>query len=140
LSEDPLLIPKAPARDLVSRAVSSGPDGAVDSIRAGLLGRCPHCGQGRLFAGFLKIRPACEACGYDLRKIETGDGPATFIMQIAGFLVAFSALYVEIRYHPPMWLHLIIWIPLVGVLSLALMRPGKGLMTALQYRNSREAP
>ncbi len=110
----------------------------IDSIRAGLLCRCPHCGEGRLFQGFLKVRPACETCGFDLSVIETGDGPATFIMQIAGFFVAFTALYVEIAYRPPMWLHLIVWIPLVAVLALALMRPGKGLMTALQYRNTRE--
>ena len=138
MSEDPLLISKAPARDLVSRAVSSGPDGKVDPLRAGLLGRCPNCGEGRLFTGFLKVRPVCESCRYELQTIETGDGPATFIMQIAGFLVAFSALWVEIRYHPPMWLHLIVWVPMVAILSLGLMRPGKGLMTALQYRNSRE--
>ena len=109
----------------------------IDPIRAGLLCRCPHCGKGRLFQGFLKVRPSCEVCGFDLAKIETGDGPATFIMQIAGFIVAFTALYVEIAYRPPMWLHLIVWIPLVAVLALALMRPGKGLMTALQYRNTR---
>ena len=110
----------------------------IDPIRAGLSCRCPHCGKGRLFQGFLKVRPSCEACGFDLATIETGDGPATFIMQIAGFIVAFTALYVEIAYSPPMWLHLIVWIPLVAVLALALMRPGKGLMTALQYRNTRE--
>ena len=59
-------------------------------------------------------------------------------MQIAGFVVAFTALYVEIAFRPPMWLHLIVWVPLVAILALALMRPGKSLMTALQYRNTRE--
>jgi uncharacterized protein (DUF983 family) len=111
----------------------------IETIRAGLLCRCPHCQAGRLFQGFLKVRPECEVCGFDLASIETGDGPATFIMQIAGFLVAFTALYVEIAYSPPMWLHLIVWIPLVAALALGLMRPGMGLMTALQYRNTRDA-
>ena len=115
----------------------SSPAVAVSAVRAGLKGRCPRCGEGRLFDGFLKVRPACEACALDYSRIQTGDGPATFIMQIAGFIVGFSALYVEIRYHPPMWLHLIVWLPLVVVLSLALMRPGRGLMIALQYRNQR---
>ncbi|WP_421731920.1 DUF983 domain-containing protein [Brevundimonas sp.] len=58
-------------------------------------------------------------------------------MQIAGFVVVFSALFVEIRFHPPMWLHLIVWLPMVAGLSLALMRPGRGLMIGLQYRNQR---
>ena len=111
---------------------------AVSAVRAGLACRCPRCGEGRLFDGLLKVRPACAACGLDLAAIQTGDGPATFIMQIAGFIVGFSALYVEIRFHPPMWLHLLIWLPLVVVLSLALMRPGRGLMIALQYRNQTE--
>lgn len=112
----------------------------VDAIRAGLRSRCPNCGTGRLFTGFLKVVPTCPVCGFDLSSIETGDGPATFIMQIAGFLVGFSALYVEIAFSPPMWLHFLIWIPLVAGLSLGLMRPGKGLMMALQMRNQRDRP
>lgn len=87
-----------------------------------------------MFAGFLKVRPACDACGLDLSAIETGDGPTSFIMQIAGFLVGFSALFTEIRFHPPMWLHLVLWLPLVALLSLGLMRPGRGLMIGLQYK------
>ena len=121
------------ARDEQSRADLLG----GQAIRAGLSGRCPSCGQGPLFQGFLKVRPTCEACGYDLASVETGDGAATFIMQIAGFLVGFSALFVEIRFHPPMWVHLVVWLPLVVILSLALMRPGRGLMIGLQYRNQR---
>ncbi len=113
----------------------SSPAVAVSAVRAGLKGRCPRCGQGRLFAGFLKVRPGCDTCGLDFSTIQTGDGPASFIMQIAGFAVGFSALVVEIKYHPPMWLHLVVWLPLVVVLSLALMRPGRGLMIGLQYRN-----
>lgn len=112
----------------------SPPAVAVSAVRAGLAGRCPRCGQGRLFAGFLKVRPACDACGLDLSAIETGDGPTSFIMQIAGFLVGFSALFTEIRFHPPMWLHLVLWLPLVALLSLGLMRPGRGLMIGLQYK------
>lgn len=112
----------------------SPPAVAVSAWRAGLAGRCPRCGEGPLFAGFLKVRPGCGACGLDLSAIETGDGPTSFIMQIAGFLVGFSALFTEIRFHPPMWLHLVLWLPLVALLSLALMRPGRGLMIGLQYK------
>ncbi len=107
------------------------------AVRAGLIGRCPACGRGPLFEGFLKRRASCEACGFDLGAVETGDGAATFIMQIAGFLVGFSALAVEIAFSPPIWLHLIVWLPLTAGLALALMRPGKGLMTALQMLRQR---
>jgi uncharacterized protein (DUF983 family) len=129
------LIPDTTDKIPAAGGEPSSPAVAVSAVRAGLKGRCPRCGEGRLFAGFLKVRPGCDTCGLDFSTIQTGDGPASFIMQIAGFAVGFSALVVEIKYHPPMWLHLIVWLPLVVVLSLALMRPGRGLMIGLQYRN-----
>lgn len=77
----------------------------------------------------------CESCGFDFRRLNTGDGPAIFIMQIAGGIVVFTALGVELAYSPPMWVHLVLWLPLVAVLALGLMRPAKGVMIALQMRN-----
>ena len=110
----------------------------IDPIRAGLVCRCPNCGRGKLFSGFLKVVDRCAVCGFDFSRLNTGDGAAVFIMQIAGAPVVFTALFVEIAYSPPIWLHLIVWPPLVLVLALALMRPGKGVMVALQMRNRTE--
>lgn len=107
----------------------------IDPIRAGLLCRCPNCGRGPLFSGFLKVVDRCAACGFDFSRLNTGDGAAIFIMQIAGGIVVFSALFVMIAYNPPIWLLLLVTLPLVVGLSLGLMRPGKGLMVALQMRN-----
>ncbi|QDH74414.1 DUF983 domain-containing protein [Brevundimonas sp. M20] len=107
----------------------------IDPIRAGLLCRCPNCGQGPLYAGFLKVVDRCEACGFDYSRLNTGDGAAIFIMQIAGGLVVFSALFAMIAWNPPIWLLLVIALPLVAGLSIGLMRPGKGVMIALQMRN-----
>ncbi|MDQ8029250.1 MAG: DUF983 domain-containing protein [Brevundimonas sp.] len=107
----------------------------IDPIRAGLLCRCPNCGQGPLYAGFLKVVDRCEACGFDYTRLNTGDGAAIFIMQISGGLVVFSALAAMIAWNPPIWLLLLISLPLVAGLSIGLMRPGKGLMIALQVRN-----
>ncbi len=122
----------ATARDQTSRAALL--DGEAQ-IRAGLACRCPACGRGRLYAGFLKVVPQCAACGFDFRGLNTGDGPAVFIMQVAGGLTVFSALAVELSYRPPMWLHLILWLPLTAILALGLMRPAKGLMIAVQMRS-----
>ena len=72
----------------------------------GLAGRCPRCGEGKLFDGFLKLRPRCDACGLDFSFADSADGPAVFIMLIAGFVVLALALCVEITYEPPIWLHL----------------------------------
>lgn len=77
----------------------------------------------------------CAACGFDFTRLNTGDGAAIFIMQIAGGVVVFGALFVMIAFNPPIWLLLLITLPLVAALSIGLMRPGKGLMIALQMRN-----
>ena len=108
---------------------------APNPLLSGLKGRCPNCGEGFLFDGFLKVAPACEACGYDFGKADSGDGPAVFVILIAGFLVAFAALFTEVAYHPPIWVHLIIWLPLTLVVCLALLRPMKGVMLAAQFMN-----
>jgi Uncharacterized protein conserved in bacteria len=77
----------------------------------------------------------CEACGYDFTRLNTGDGAAVFVMQIAGAPVVFGALFIQIAYDPPIWAMLLAALPLVAGLSLGLMRPGKGVMIALQMRN-----
>ncbi|TGY94863.1 MULTISPECIES: DUF983 domain-containing protein [Marinicauda] len=107
---------------------------------AGLAGRCPRCGEGRLFEGFLTIAPECETCGLDFSGEDAGDGPAVFIMFLVGAIVVPLALLLHLWLAPPTWVHLIIWIPVVIGLSLWFLRPFKGVMFALQYKHSaREA-
>lgn len=110
----------------------------INPIRAGLLCRCPNCGKGPLYAGFLKVVDRCAVCGFDFTRLNTGDGAAVFVMQIAGAPVVFGALYIQLVYNPPIWTLLVVALPLVLGLSLGLMRPGKGVMIALQMRNRSE--
>jgi uncharacterized protein (DUF983 family) len=100
----------------------------------GLSGRCPRCGEGSLFTGFLTVAPQCANCGLDFSFADAGDGPAVFIMMIVGFIVVGLALFTEFTFHPPYWVHAILWIPLVLILSLGLLRPLKGWLIAEQYR------
>jgi uncharacterized protein (DUF983 family) len=81
------------------------------------------------------VSPRCEACGFDLAKADSGDGPAVFVILIGGFLVAFGALFTELTLHPPVWVTLIIWLPMTLVVCLGLLRPFKGLMLAAQFMN-----
>jgi uncharacterized protein (DUF983 family) len=111
------------------------PPGATNPFLAGLAGRCPNCGDGALFDGFLKVSPRCEACGFDLGKSDSGDGPAVFVILIAGFIAAFGVLITEIVVRPPIWVHLVVWLPIALVLCLGLLRPVKGLMIAAQFAN-----
>lgn len=108
----------------------------VDPFSTGLRGHCPRCGQGKLFDGYLKLKPRCAACGLDYAFAEAGDGPVVFVLLIVGFLVVGAALWMEVNFSPPMWLHFILWIPLAIALGLALTRMLKGVLVALQYRNN----
>jgi uncharacterized protein (DUF983 family) len=104
-------------------------------IARGLLGRCPRCGKGRLFKGFLALQPRCEVCGLDFSFVDSADGPAVFVMFFSGFVVAGSALVVEALYQPPFWLHAVLWVPLILITTLGPLRPMKGLLIALQYHH-----
>jgi uncharacterized protein (DUF983 family) len=75
----------------------------------GLTCRCPQCGKGRLYQGFLDLRPRCESCGLDFAFADSGDGPAVFIILLAGLVVVFGALFVEFRYHPPYRVRAVLW-------------------------------
>jgi uncharacterized protein (DUF983 family) len=101
----------------------------------GLSGRCPRCGKGKLFDGFLALRQRCEACGLDYSFADAGDGPAVFVMFIAGFIVVGMALLVEVKYAPPLWVHAILWVPLILLVTLAPLRLIKGLLISLQYHH-----
>ncbi len=117
---------------------------SVDNARqvspyvAGLLGRCPRCGKGHLFQGFLKLARTCDVCGLDLEFADSGDGPAVFVMTIAGFIVVGAALWVEVVYQPPYWVHAAIFLPFTVIVCALLLRPTKGLLICLQYFNKAE--
>jgi uncharacterized protein (DUF983 family) len=111
---------------------------SVSPYAAGLRCRCPRCGKGRLFAGYLTLAPRCERCHLDFSFADAGDGPAVFVILIAGFIVVGSALVVEAMWRPPYWLHALLWLPLLLILTLGLLRPLKGLLVALQFHHKAE--
>jgi len=107
----------------------------VEPVSAGLKGCCPRCGEGRLFKGFLSLAPRCGTCGLDYSFADAGDGPAVFVILLIGFVVVGLALWMEVTFAPPLWLHFVLWIPLTLVLGLTALRLIKGVLIALQYRN-----
>ena len=117
--------------------VTAGPDPARcclgHALIAGLLGRCPKCGRGPLFEGFLKIRPECPRCGFDLSSADSGDGPAVFVILIAGALVGAVTLGVAIALNPPIWVQLLLALGVTLTACLGLLRPFKGVLVALQF-------
>jgi uncharacterized protein (DUF983 family) len=107
----------------------------VPVLRAALTGRCPRCGEGPLFAGLLTVRPACPACGLDLSGQDAGDGPAVFVIFFLGLIVVGLAFWVEFRFAPSIWVHMALWTPLIVGGAIAMLRPLKAALIALQYRH-----
>jgi uncharacterized protein (DUF983 family) len=107
----------------------------VSPFFAGLRCRCPRCGAGPLFRGFLTVADRCTACGLDLKAADSGDGPAVFVIFLVGPVVVGLALWVELVFAPPYWIHMVLWGPGILAGSLALLRPFKATLIALQYRH-----
>ena len=115
--------------------MAESPPVPVSFLRAGLMCRCPNCGTGRLYSGYLKVAETCAHCGFELRKHDAGDGPAVFVVLIVGAIVVALALWVEIAYQPSYWVHLVIWTPAILGGCLGALRPAKALLIALQFKH-----
>jgi uncharacterized protein (DUF983 family) len=107
----------------------------TQAILRGVACKCPRCGEGKLFKGFLDVAPACQVCGQDYGFTDAGDGPAVFIILIAGFIVVFIALVIEVKYEPPFWLEALISVPMVLAATLLPLRSMKSLLISLQYHH-----
>jgi uncharacterized protein (DUF983 family) len=107
-------------------------DGWTALLR-GFRGRCPNCGEGRLFRAFLKVVDRCPVCHEEFHHQRADDAPAYFVILIVGHLVVPLALAVETTYALPFWIHMAVWIPLTFALSLLLLQPIKGAIVAFQW-------
>jgi uncharacterized protein (DUF983 family) len=118
-------------------ASKSGADSypPVSVTRAAIGCRCPRCGKGPLFVGLLRVRATCAVCGLDLSAQDAGDGPAVFVILFLGLIVVGLAALVEIRFSPPIWVHLVLWTPLIFGAAVVMLRAFKAGLIALQYRH-----
>ena len=112
-------------------------NGAPPSLpAASLLGLCPQCGERTLFAGIARFAPRCRTCGLDFAAFNVGDGPAAFLTLIVGTIIVVLSIWLELAAGPPVWVHLLLWIPLTTLLVIVSLRWAKGALLALEYRNS----
>jgi len=103
------------------------------AFKRGFFGRCPNCGQGRMFRAFLKVADSCAVCGEALHHHRADDAPAYFVILIVGHVVVPLVLAVEVAFAPPYWLHAVIWLPLTFALAIGLLAPVKGAIVAWQW-------
>jgi uncharacterized protein (DUF983 family) len=103
------------------------------ALKRGFRGRCPRCGEGKLFRAYLKVADNCSVCGLDFSPHRADDLPAYLVIVMVGHIVVPTALMIETEYSPPVWLQLSIYLPLTLVLSLLLLQPVKGAVVGLQW-------
>ena len=105
----------------------------MQAMLRGFLGRCPHCGEGRLFRAFLKTVDACEVCGEEMKHHRADDLPAYLVVMVVGHVVLGAFLGAELMFKLSTWQHLAIWAPLTLVMSVGLLQPVKGAVVGLQW-------
>jgi uncharacterized protein (DUF983 family) len=111
----------------------------LSPLATALACHCPRCGKGKLYNGLLSVAPRCAVCGLDLAAQDAGDGPAVFVVLILGALVVGLAILVEVEFAPPMWVHLVLWTPVIFGGAILMLRPLKAWLIAMQYRHHRLA-
>lgn len=106
----------------------------ISPFRTGLACACPRCGKGKLYSGLLDVAERCAVCDLEYAGHDAGDGPAVFVILILGFVMVGLALWLEFTFAPPLWLHAVLWFPLIIISAVGLLRLFKATLVALQYR------
>nr|WP_232844142.1 DUF983 domain-containing protein [Allopontixanthobacter sediminis] len=102
---------------------------------AALLGLCPRCGGRTLFGGLTRFADHCRTCSLDFSKFNVGDGPAAFLILIIGALIVGLAMWLQLSYEPPVWVHVLLWVPLTTALVIFGLRAAKAALVFAEYRN-----
>jgi uncharacterized protein (DUF983 family) len=105
------------------------------AVQSALRGLCPRCGAATLFEGIATFAPRCRACGLDYWSFNVGDGPAAFLTLLVGGLITGLAIALELAVSPPMWLHILLWVPLTAGSVLFALRYAKAGLLVLEYKN-----
>lgn len=103
------------------------------AMKHGAGGRCPSCGEGRLYRGYLKTVDACDACGEQIHHHRADDAPPYVTIALVGHLIVPLVLVVEKAWAPAMWIHMALWLPLTVLLCLAFLPVAKGALVGLQW-------
>ncbi len=109
----------------------------LSPLGTGLGCKCPRCGRGSLFTGLLGVRERCSHCDLDLSPHDTGDGATVFVILILGAIAVGLAIWLETALEPPIWVHLVVWTPVISIMSIVLLRPFKGILIGMHYKNLR---
>lgn len=117
----------------VSNAIAPEYPATMDPMKTGIRGLCPRCQKGHLFSGYLKVAQKCDVCGLDFSFTNTADGPAFFAMSIVAPPAMGLALWLELAFEVPIWVHIVTTLPFTVFGCLFFLRPLKGWMVCVEY-------
>jgi uncharacterized protein (DUF983 family) len=106
----------------------------LSPVSTGIAGKCPRCGRGKLFDGYLRVAKSCKSCGLSFDYADGGDGAAWFVMTFVSLVGVGSILGVEVAYQPSFWVHVLLAVPVLVILPLILLRPMKGVLLNQQWK------
>jgi len=137
-----LLVPdvvlKRQATPLWETGMQTQTSPALWILKVAARSKCPQCGKGKLFDGFLKLAPRCDVCGLDYSFADPADGPAFFVMMGMAIPVTALAVWIELAFEPPVWVHLVTTVPFLLLTCIPPLRFLKGALVASQYVNRAE--
>ena len=106
----------------------------ISASKTAVGGKCPRCGRGKLFAGYLAVAKSCSSCELSYDFADAGDGATWFVMLFACVFGVGSILGIEIAYSPAWYVHVMIAIPVLIILPMIMLRPAKGFMINQQWK------
>ena len=96
-------------------------------------GKCPACGEGRLFRAYLKVADECPSCGEEMHHHRADDFPAYLVIAITGHILVPIVLAVETEIVPALWVSVTLWPTLAFAMAMSLLQPVKGAVVAMQW-------
>ncbi|MBN9466070.1 MAG: DUF983 domain-containing protein [Proteobacteria bacterium] len=112
----------------------------LSTLKTGLACRCPRCGKGALFKGYLTLRTECPECGLSYGFADPADGPAFFVMTAVGLVGMILLMAFDFIVHPPIWVHAVVTLPILVAMCMGCLRPFKAWLVAEQYVHKAAPP
>jgi len=119
---------------MTTQSQMDSPRDKWQAVKRGYMGKCPHCGEGKMFRAYLKVVEACPSCGEELHHQRADDAPPYMTIFVVGHIIGAGMLWVEHQNDElPIWIHAIVWPVLTLMLSFYFLPRIKGALIGLQW-------
>ncbi|WP_430475294.1 DUF983 domain-containing protein [Thalassospira lucentensis] len=130
---EPYQVPTEPQSNSIDAGPKDSSSRLLLGLRRGLCRKCPNCGNGFAFGGYLKLRSQCDACNHPIGEYRCDDAPPYFTIFLVGHIVVSGVLMMEQSMKPSFGLQLSIWLPTTVLLCLGFLPFIKGAVLGAQW-------